>query len=467
MIATLGPRYYAILLVALLLLAMASCAALLRRPSRRRLGTLALATVLFGAASWPELGGRLLFRARCSLHAGLALPMPLDARDSGYLLPSPQPPWGRFDYFRHGVLDLLQGRVRFFEVEESSGRYIRYALAGVHSPRCIAPQLAQERLRGLDLPRGRCLTAREAPTPASRYELLGYAGPPRRLPREVSIRERRPGAEPGPALAAFRWFRHVAPFAGEETCPVDAAHNAWHPLWNLTSFALMDEHGAVVREADLPALAREQAAAGADAPAPEQQLIPGEAAWQAELTGQGLLPERCDPPLLPDDTRVVSVSARHGGAQIEVRLDPDADHADFVILDVNLIGSPVAVIADAELPTLWHVHVGRDSQLVAFVVRGRGGQGVEGLDAAVALRMSTERYNPRSQCSAAELAAIAQELSRRYPAQPADLVEPLSADRSLHFGIGETMRDGQQLFTYEVPRAEFELEAEGDAEPAR
>lgn len=335
----------------------------------------------------------------------------------------------------HAALDLVEGRVRFFEVEESTGLYRHYALSDRHSPHCLARAELDERLPGLPLPRDTCLERRAERAPHAGYELTGYARPGTEPPGEVALVRR----SDGQAVARYRWFDHP----GARTCPVDVRTHGGHPLWNLTSFVLPDRLGRTETVAPQPL---------AD---PQGELIPPPARVREALEHAALLPPPCAMPPLPAGARVLQLQARTGGAQLEARLDAQGSRADFAIVDLNLPEEPVVLLATAEQATLWHLHRARDSQLFAVILRGARGQGLEGLPPDTHVLMATDAYNPGAHCNASELEAIAAELRPR-----AQALTPLPPERrgdALHFAIGEPMREGQQHFSFERPRAEFEV----------
>lgn len=445
--------YYIALLCALLALLLAAVWSLAARRSLANLVRMTALLALFLVVSWPELGGRLAYRWKCR-SAGLQLAAPIDARDSGYLLAGAYAWPGGFSYFRHGVLDLVLGRVRFFEAEESPGRYTRYLIGDAQRSDCIERALYEEKLADIALPAGHCLVAQRAPVPQSRFELTGYAAT--EVPGEVSVRERALGADAEPA-ARFRWHRPPA-WLGQaphdRACPVDVEATPWHALWNLSSFVFVDAEGRVLREPDLEDLKRAQPAAATAAP--QYHLIPPAGAAREWLASEGLLPAECRLPLLPPDVQLYGVRARAGGQLVKARLDTASESAAFVILDVNLPGEGVAVVAEAGDPTVWHVHTGPRTNLLAFIVRGHDGQAVEGLRAGTRLLLSTRRHNPQTNCSATELERIARQLRDAHALRPAEPVAPVPGE-VVQYRIGEPMKDGQQGFHDLLPRSSFEV----------
>lgn len=407
--------------------------------------SLGLAIALLAVLAWRV---RFLPPTACDPADGLWLQAQADARDSSYLLPQP----GGLGQFRHAVYDLVQGRIRFFEVEISAGHFVSYTLADSHSTSCIERGLYDAYLAGLPMPAGRCVAATEVPLSASRYVLEGFPGRRSLIPRSVGLRDQQTGR----LLARFQrptGIRQALSFLrGDASCHRQMAQPG-HPLWNLPAFVLRDRWGAVLKPGDLEKIRQQQ-----DGDALWPELLPPPDWIRRRLAEHGeLAPESCWLPGWMGDTEVHVLELERGPLEVDARLDAKSDKAGVVLLDVHAPDGAVVILAQAQGPTIWHVHESGRSSVVAFLVRGHHGQAVLGLGPFTRILMSTQLHNPYTNCTEAELREIEKRVTRQYGITRRQAQASRVTPTVVRYGIGEPMPDGGELFHHTRPLSDFEV----------
>jgi hypothetical protein len=373
-----------------------------------------------------------------------------DAHDNGYLLP----PAG-FSHFRRAVYDLVQGRIRFFEMEESTGRFVHYALADVRSAACIERRLFDAHLAGLPMPEGSCISATEVPETTSRYLIEAAAGASNKAPDTIAIRDR----QAGKLLAHYRkrdgiLRRLVGLFSGAFCDRAESPPQL--PLWNITSFVFPDRWGRTLDLTDLGRIGQEL---DPDAAAPE--LLPPPLWVQRKLAEEGRLDRTsCTLPGWMGETEVHVLELERGPLEITARLDAESDSAGVVLVDVYAPDKVVVILAHAQGPTVWHVHESPRSNLVAMLVRGHHGQAVVGLTPYTRILMSTQLHNPYTHCTEQELRDIEDRVSQQYGITRTQQQNPRQDPPVVRYTVGEPMPDGAQLFHHDRSLSDFELRDE-------
>jgi hypothetical protein len=384
----------------------------------------------------------------CNLSADLHLHSQADARDDGYLLP----PTG-IGYFRHAAYDLLQGRIRFFEMEESPGRMIRYALADKHSPSCLEQRLFDQHLAGLPMLAGRCISVTETPLSASRYLVEVDASVLTEKPKSVAIRDRQTGA----LLAEYHKPAGILPrlgtFISGASCDTVPPHPKL-PLWHLTSFVFADRWNGTLGLTDL-----ERIAAELETAAEPPELLPPTGWIQRKFAEEGLLARgACELPGWMGATEVHALDLDRGPLEIDARLDAESRKAGVVLVDVYAPDKAVILMARAHGPTVWHVHESGRSSVVAVLVRGHHGQAVVGLSAFTRILMSTQLHNPYTNCTEQELRDIEDRVIGQYGISRTQQQHARQDPPIVRYSIGEPMPDGAELFHQHRALSDFELQ---------
>lgn len=365
-----------------------------------------------------------------------------DARADGYLLAAPGA-----SYFRHAAYDLIQGRIRFFELARHDGALMRYTLADTRSAGCVPRQLFDAELEGLPMPADHCIGAVAVASPASRYVIEGYPQSRQDIPEALVVRER----DGGPVLASLQigkawglpellperlpeFVPGLAP-GNRDTCRTTLLRSD-HPLWNISSFVFVDQQGAT---------------ASARSPLPESdyregELLPALDEVRRQLALQNRLDTRsCSLPGWMGATEVHALELERGPLEVDARLDTDSRKAGVVLVDVYVPDKAVVLLARAHGPTLWHIHESSRSSLVAVLLRGHHGQAVEGIGPYTRVLMSTQLHNPYTNCSERELSEIESRITRQYGVRSRQR-QSQATPPQVRYGIGEPMPDGAELF---------------------
>ena len=375
----------------------------------------------------------------CETTKGLKLHAQADARNSGYLLSRD----AVSGYFRQAAYDLVQGRIRFFETEESAESFVRYALADAHDPTCMKRSRFDALLAGLPLPEGHCIAANRTTAADSSYRIDGKGFGARALPRTLSLHDLRTDKPVAHYRRPWRWLSR---WRLDNACEGP-------PAWNLTAFVLPDRSGRRLDPATLNELRHEtgQAASASVLPPPSEV--------RRALAEDGLrLPQACHLPGWMGETEVHVVELERGPLEIEARLDSESEKAGFVILDVHAPDKAVIILAWSHGPTVWHVHESSRTSVVAVLVRGHHGQAVLGLTPFTRILMSTQLHNPYTNCTARELRDIEARVINQYGIARTQWQDPGLKPPVVRYNIGEPMPDGAELFHYDRALADFEVQ---------
>jgi hypothetical protein len=418
---------------------------LARQPGHARLALLATAVGLAMAITLsPPFDTS---QQACDPLAGLLVHATADAQEDGYLLPASS----GYRYFAQAVYDLVQGRIRFFEIEQSNGQFARYRLASTHSPACIDRDLHDAELSGLPLPMASCVAVSQHPDSVARYLLEGYQEKRQRPPRFVGLRDRSDGRmlaeyrQPRGGWNLWGWQEHADCRAQRQ--------QAGHPLWNLPAFALRDSQGAVFDRRAYQQARDELGSVGVD----NEPLPPP--AWvlrQLAQTGQ-LAPEACHLPGWSGPTEVYALSLDQGPLAVPARLDARSNSAGVVLVDVHAPDKAVVIVARARDPTIWHFHESSRSSIVAVLVLAEQGQAVVGLTRHTRVLMSTRLHNPQTNCSAVELGEIVARLTEQHGIAQQHAPPALASEKPVRYALGEPMPIGGELFHHDRRLSEFEL----------
>lgn len=419
---------------------------------KRALVLSVLGLVLLLAFGLPA-SARLWSASTCDHAYELQLNAPVDARGNGYLLP----PRGT-GHFRRAVYDLIQGRILFFELEESPGSLVRYALANKHSASCIERRLFDEHLAGLPMPSDGCISATGVTASASRYLIEGGTGTPNERPDFVEVRDRQSGA----LLAHYRRRTGILDkltrlFAGA-ACG-QASSRSQLPLWHITSFVFPDNWGETLDLSSLDRIGEEL-----DLGMETTEVLPPALWVQRRLAGEGRLDRNsCVLPGWMGATEVHEITLEHGPLEVGARLDASSGKAGVVLLDVHAPDKAVILLARAQGPTIWHVHETSRSSVVAILVQAEHGQAVVGLSRFTRILMSTQQHNPYTNCTAEELRGIEKQVTARYGVTHRQRQSPRQVPPVARYSIGEPMPDGAQLFHDTRSLADFELREDDQA----
>lgn len=376
------------------------------------------------ARLWPE---RLCDTQGWRVHAQR------DARSQGYLLQAKDE-----RELRGAVYDLVQGRVEFFERRTDQG-LSRYRLGSRHSAHCLKRERVDALLEGMPMPAAQCVTAGRHAQGASRYRVQVE---PARTGGLQSVRVTDLHDET--TLAEYRRTPLLPAVLLALACPRPRPGLRGGSFTSLTGLVFKDRWGQVLPVAEIGAT--------------ELGEQPPVEAVRARLAADGLLDAgECHLPGWMGDTEVHEIELPGGPLEVEARLDPNSRTAGTVLLDVHTPDKAAVIIARAKRPTIWHVHESGRSSIVAFLVRGEGGQAVLGLTPHTRILMSTREHSPATNCSHAELARIERELARHYgrPRQHRQIME--EGKPAVRYGIGEPMSDGSLLFHYEAELSDYEV----------
>ncbi|HXG28597.1 MAG TPA: hypothetical protein VNJ47_07100 [Nevskiales bacterium] len=357
----------------------------------------------------------------------------LDARSQGYLLATSQA-----GHFRDAIYDLIQGRIRFFELPQADGRFHRYQLEDSRSAACLPRSALAASLDGLPLPAGRCLARRDVPQALSAYRVEEARDG---LWRTLQLRARDSGA----VLAVHRAPSRLARLLRTTDCP------SKRPLWWLTGFVLPDRWGAVLTRTGL------EAARAAGEPAPALLPAPDTVRWQLALEGEAP-PEPCWLPGWAGPTEVHVIELEQGPLPVPARLDAESREAGMVLVDVHVPDAAVVILARAQGPTVWHVHESGRSSVVAMLVRGHHGQAVVGLSRFSRILMATRLHNPQARCSEAELREIEARVIAQYGVARRQRQDSRQQPPVPRYAVGEPMPEGGELFHYDRALSDFEVQ---------
>lgn len=384
----------------------------------------------------------------CNPADALEIHVQADARDNGY----------RFDesdmssLFRLATYDLVQGRISFFEVQVSAGRYARYALSDSHNPSCIARHLFDAQLAGLPIPARACVSETQVSAPASRFRVESDSDSASLAPASVSVREQQTGKLLARYQRPGKIRRWLAGLFGGDSCDTDTSRTQL-PLWMATGFVFTDRWGNTLRPNDLVSIQAERAAnPGSD------ELMPPLGWVRRRLATEGRLgQESCTLPGWMGDTEVHVLELAQGPLEIEARLDALSNKAGVVLVDVHAPDKAVVLLVRAKGPTVWHIHESSSSSIVAVLVRGHHGQAVVGLTAFSRILMSTQLHNPFTNCTEEELAGIESRLTQQYGIARIQRQDLQQSPQAVRYGVGEPMRDGAELFHHYRSMADFEV----------
>jgi hypothetical protein len=387
--------------------------------------------------------------ADCMPMAGLEIHAQVDAHDDGYLLPADS----GLSYFRHGVHDLVQGRIAFFEIERASRDVGRYRLASAYHPACIERSLHDRHLAGLPLPAMTCVAVTQHPDPVARYQLEGYPLD-QQPPKSIRLRDPSDGRvlaryqRPGRGWEALSWRRNAA-------CSQNMRHRG-HPSWNLSSFVFRDargktfdarQHHLALKELGAPQLAAD--------------VLPPPDWVRRDLAHAGrLAPDHCHLPGWYGNTEVHEITLDKGPLEVTAQLDASGEAAGVVLLDVHVPDKAVVIVARARGPTIWHIHESSRSSVVAVLVQAEHGQAVVGLTRYSRILLSTRLHNPYTNCTATELGEIVSAVSEHYGITQSHSQPKLPGRRVVRYELGEAMPAGGELFHHDRSLSEFELRAE-------
>lgn len=355
-----------------------------------------------------------------------------DARQQGYLLATAQS-----GHVRDAIYDLVQGRIRYFELPQAAGRFHRYQLADARSAACLPRSDLAASLSGLPLSAGLCLARIDAPQALSAYrveETRDWRW------RRLQLRVR----DSGVVLAVHRAPSRLAGLLRGAACP------SRRPLWWLTGFVLPDRWGSVLTRAEL-----DGARATGEA-APELLPATDTVRWRLALEGE-VPPEPCWLPGWTGPTEVHVIELERGPLPITARLDAESRTAGMVLVDVHAPGKAVVILARAQGPTVWHVHESGRSSVVAMLVRGHHGQAVVGLSRFSRILMATQLHNPQALCSEAELREIEDRVIAQYGVARRQQQDPAQQPSVVRYAVGEPMPDGGELFHDDRVLPDFEV----------
>jgi uncharacterized membrane protein YidH (DUF202 family) len=173
-----------------------------------------------------------------------------------------------------------------------------------------------------------------------------------------------------------------------------------------------------------------------------------------------LAPDRCSLPGWSGDTEIHEIVLDRGPLEVAAKLDARSDAAGVVLLDVHAPDKAVVIVARARGPTIWHIHESSRSSVVAVLVLAEHGQAVVGLTRYSRVLMSTQRHNPYTHCTSAELEAIIAQVTGHYGIAQRH-TQPLWPGRAtVRYNLGEAMPAGGELFHHDRVLSEFELRTE-------
>lgn len=377
----------------------------------------------------------------CDATPGLQLYAEADARSDGYALPLP----GGERYFRQAVYDLIQGRVAFFEMEETSGAWQRYEFGSHRSAQCIARKRVDELLADLPLPPDQCVQARAVDTPTSRY-VIDLQPAIVEGARELVLRER----ESAIVLAAYRQPQVLPPVVADLACPSHVRDQTAVSIGSLSALALADRWGERLTLAEL-----DDKPARVDGDSEMRPPIT-ELRWRLAADGR-LDPRKCYLPGWMGKTEVHVLELKRGPLDMSARLDALSSTAGVVLVDVHAPDRAVIILATAEEPTIWHIHESGRTNIVGVLVRGQHGQAVLGVTPLTPILMSTDLHNPYTNCSADELEDIKQGVIAHYGIKSRQRDEPRLGKPPVRYSLGEPMPEGGQLFHNSFALEDFEL----------
>ncbi len=359
----------------------------------------------------------------------------VDTRSQGYLLTT-----AKRGHLRDAVYDLIQGRIRYFELPQASGRFQRYQLADSRSAACLPRHDPATPLSGLPLAAGLCLAHLGAPQALSAYRLEEAHG---WRWHTLQLRAR----DSGEVLAAHRAPSRLARLMRASSCVTQ------RPLWWLTGFVLPDRWGEVLTHADL------DAARAAGTPEPALLPAPDAVRWRLALEGEAP-PEPCWLPGWTGPTEVHVIDLKQGPLPLPARLDAESRAAGMVLVDVHAPDKAVVILARAHGPTIWHVHESGRSSVVAMLVRGHHGQAVVGLSRFSRILMATRLHNPQALCSESELREIEDRVIAQYGITRRQQQDPARKPPVARYAIGEPMPDGGERFHDDRALPDFEVRDE-------
>ncbi len=191
------------------------------------------------------------------------------------------------------------------------------------------------------------------------------------------------------------------------------------------------------------------------------ELLPPSSQVVRKLAAESLLDRgSCELPGWMGATEVHALDLERGPLEIDARLDAESRKAGVVLVDVYAPDKAVILLAQAQGPTVWHVHESGRSSVIAVLVRGHHGQAVVGLSAFTRILMSTQLHNPYTNCTEQELRDIEDRVTRQYGAARTQQENPRQDPAIVRYSIGEPMPDGSQLFHQHRSMAEFEVRDE-------
>lgn len=366
---------------------------------------LVLALVPFVYLTWPFLVGKVIFEAQCASIAGLYMPHPIDARETGFFLYSSKNTStsgvhvSNHPYAHQAVYDLISGRISFFEGSGSyyggkpERQYIKIFLANNNSSACADDILPDKLLRGLRLSEGKCLAEVQSDVIESRYEVRGYEGG---ALTDVQILDRKKSEKiAGYRIASLPINRPTFKKMETKYCPANNRED-YAPIHAITAATFLDVDRKVMSEGDFSGL-KQLVRTGFIQEFPPRQLNEEQ---------QKAIPATCAYPDFGSDVEVYKVDLQQGGNPVDVKIDNSTITVREVDVVINNPTKRTLLYLSAHTPVVWKISRTPDSVVAGVVATGYYGKAVVGIDSATPLLISTRHHNPAVNCNSSDIGKL-------------------------------------------------------------